>query len=159
MHFVDDLVLWVGKCFHVVVHVDPAPGTGPLVAFDEDELGRGAGGANGVDAGLVEVKDERLVHGVVFVVYGLLNQYVIEKSSGLLTSIEDDFVVRNKLLGHRGPELGEVAGRGDDISIAKTPISWRLLEVGWLSNLLSAKVVRIKDSVGAHGRDSIDGLR
>lgn len=70
MHLVHDLVLRVGEGLQVVVYVDPGPGAGPGVAFDEDVLRGGACGADAVDCGLVEVQDELLVHLVVFVVWG-----------------------------------------------------------------------------------------
>lgn len=68
MHLVDEFVLGVGKGGEVVVVVGPFPGAGVGVAFDEDVLGFGAGGADAVDGGLVEVQHEGLVHVVVFVV-------------------------------------------------------------------------------------------
>jgi hypothetical protein len=67
VHLVDDLVLRVSQCLHVVIDVGPRPGAGPLVALNEDVLS-GACSANTVDGGLVEVENESLVHGVVLVV-------------------------------------------------------------------------------------------
>lgn len=67
MHLIDDLIFGVGESLHVVVGVDPGPGSGPGVTLDEDGVG-GTGGADTVNGSLVEVKDVLLLHGVVFVV-------------------------------------------------------------------------------------------
>lgn len=68
MHFIDDLVFGVGQILHVVVDVDPRPGAGPGVAFDEDVLAGRTCGADAVNGCLVEVQHEILVHVVIFVV-------------------------------------------------------------------------------------------
>ena len=68
VHLVDELVLGIGEGGEVGVGRVPCPGAGPGVAFGEDVLRGGAGAADGVDGGLVEVEDEVLVHVVVFIV-------------------------------------------------------------------------------------------
>ena len=55
MHLIDNLVLGIGQGLEVVVVVGPFPGASVGVAFDEDVLVFGAGGADAVDGGLVEV--------------------------------------------------------------------------------------------------------
>lgn len=55
MHLVDDLVLGIGQGLEVVVCGGPFPGARVGVAFDEDVLGFGAGGADAINGGLVEV--------------------------------------------------------------------------------------------------------
>ena len=70
VHLVDNVVGGVGQAEETgaVAAGDPGPGACVDVAFDEDGLGGGAGGADAVDGGLVEGDDELLVHVVVFVV-------------------------------------------------------------------------------------------
>jgi hypothetical protein len=56
VHFVDEFVgNGVSEGLQVVIDGFPGPGAGPGVAFDEDVLGYGTCGADGVDGGLVEV--------------------------------------------------------------------------------------------------------
>lgn len=97
MHLVDELVLGVSQSLHVVVDVGPRPGAGPLVAFDKDVLS-GTGSADTVDGGLVEVKNEGLVHGVVLVV-----------------GIEHDAAVALEQSSKVLPPGLEVRGGGDDL--------------------------------------------
>lgn len=76
------------------------PGTAPRVALDEDVLARGAGAADGVDGGLVQLVDKRVVHVVVLVV-----------------GVEDDKVVVGIARRHRGPPRAEALHVADDLSV------------------------------------------
>jgi len=70
VHLVDDVVGWIRQAEKAVAVAagDPSPGAAVGIAFDEDGLRGGAGGADAVDGGLVEGDHELLVHVVVFVV-------------------------------------------------------------------------------------------
>lgn len=105
MHLVDDLVLRVGQGLEVVVDLGPGPGARVRVALDEDVLGGGAGGADAVDGGLVQVQDECLVHVVVLVV-----------------GVEDDLGVALVHGGEVLPERLEASGVGDDVAIEPTEV-------------------------------------
>ena len=63
------MVVGVGQVDEVRVGGGPGPGACVGVAFDEDVLRGGAGGADRRDGGLVEVEDQGLVFVVEFVVY------------------------------------------------------------------------------------------
>lgn len=76
------------------------PSTTPRVALDEDVLGRGAGVADGVDGGLVQLVDERVVHVVVLVV-----------------GVEDDELVVDVPRRHLGPPRAEALHVRDDLLV------------------------------------------
>lgn len=67
MHLIHKLVLRVLQVDQAgaIAGRNPSPCAGPRVALRGDVLGCGAGGADAVDGGLVEVEDELLVHVVV----------------------------------------------------------------------------------------------
>ena len=109
VHLVDHLVLRVLEVDQAgsVAAGDPGPGTAPCVALDKDVLRCSTSCTNGVDSCLVEVENEALVHGVVFVV-----------------SVEDDFGIGNEMSGELGPEALEIVGVGDDLAVVATIIVW-----------------------------------
>lgn len=63
------MVVGVGQVDEVRVGGGPGPGAGVGIAFDEDILRCGTGGADGGDGGLIEIEHEGLVFVVEFVVY------------------------------------------------------------------------------------------
>ena len=68
VHLVHQVVGAVGERFQVVVDAGPGPGARPGVAFDKNRLRCRSGCADAVDGSLVEVKDQGLVHVVIFIV-------------------------------------------------------------------------------------------
>ena len=60
VHFIDDLVLWIGQSLEVIVHLCPGPGTAVGVALYKNVLASSTGRSDAVDGGLVEVEDESL---------------------------------------------------------------------------------------------------
>lgn len=102
VHLVDDLVLRILEVLHGLASAagDPAVGTSPGVTLDKDVLGGSAGLANGVDGGLVEVGNKRVLHVMVLVV-----------------GVEDDILVVGETLSNLGPPGTEVSSAGDDVTV------------------------------------------
>ena len=101
MHLVHELVLGVLEVNKAggVAGRDPGPGTGPGVSLGRDGLFCGAGCADAVNGGLVEVEDEVLGH-------------VVE----LVVCVEDDEGVVLELGRYVGPPRLEGRCVGDDVA-------------------------------------------
>lgn len=87
VHLVDELVSRVSQSDQVCVGRVPDVGARVRVALGKDVLAGGAGCADGVNGGLVEVQDQSLVHVMVLVV-----------------GIKDDIGIVLECGGNSGPE-------------------------------------------------------
>ena len=160
MHLVDDLVGGVGERFHVVVDLNPGPGAGPGVAFDEDVLGCGSCGADAVDGGLVEVENEGLVHVVIFVVWyvsvlmlraliGGRGIILVSKTTSSLSAKALARVVQNAL-----------KSSVDSMMLPKLLlISLEHVQFSNGRDLLSSVIMRINDGVSALAGNKFNGLK
>ena len=133
MHLVDEQVSGVGQPGQVVVGRVPHVSSRVAVALGEDVLCGGAGSANGIDGGLIEVQDEVLVHVVVLVV-----------------GVEDDIVVVREGRRHRGPEAAESI----DIFNYVTVVATKVVSVG-----TKISIIRLKDFIIIEGGGYVELAR
>ena len=102
VHLVDELVLGIFQVDEgrAIAGRNPGPGASVRVALRGDVLLGGAGSADAIDGGLVEVEDESLVHVVV-----------------LIVCVKDDERIVLVLCGNVLPPCLEAGGVGNDVAV------------------------------------------